>query len=204
MPEATKITLSPQERQLLADTGWILTKRSLTGKVYDLFGQLSLRFTQILDQQKDGLPPEVVSSEPKIYKGENYREFPYVMLDHPRCFHGQDSFAIRSFFWWGQFFSLALQLSGSYKKAFEKQLLQHIANGHAGNFFLCVAEDPWQHHFQPDNYRAMHTMSLAEIEQVFRQHDFCKMALKFSVEEWDELPGLMEHGFVSILGLLNT
>lgn len=188
---------------MLADTGWILTKRSVTDKVYDLFGQLSGRFRKLLEQQA-GLPPEVVSSEPKIYKGENYHEFPYVMLDHPRCFQGQDSFAIRSFFWWGQFFSMALQLSGNYKKAFEKQLLQHIANGEAGHFYLCVAEDPWQHHFDPDNYRAMDTMSRAETEQVFRQHDFCKIALKFSLEEWDELHGLMEHGFISILGMLKT
>ena len=61
--------------------------------------------------------PEVIkTSTPKISKGENYKDLPYVMLDYPRCFQKEKTIAIRTFFWWGNFFSINLQLSGEYKE----------------------------------------------------------------------------------------
>ena len=55
----------------------------------------------------------IVQSTPKIAKGENYLQLPYVLLDYPRCFDKENIFAIRTMFWWGNFFSITLHLSGS-------------------------------------------------------------------------------------------
>ena len=203
MPDATKITLSPQERQLVTDTGWILTKRSLIDKVYQLFGQLSERYSIQLKASANWLPADVVNSEPKIYKGENYLELPYVMLDHPRCFTGDDVFAIRTLFWWGNFFSLTLQLGGIYKAKFESRLLPSVKLKKE-NLYICIGDDPWQHHFESGNYRRLDTMDHADLEKEMQRKDFCKLAVKFPIDQWDEIPDLLEGVFINLLEALKT
>ena len=202
MPDTTKITLSPQERQLVTDPGWILTKRSVIDKVYRLLGDQSDRIGIHLRSSKDWLPTEVGNSEPKIYRGESYLELPYVMLDHPRCFKGDDAFAIRIFFWWGNFFSLTLQLSGAYKSTFEKPLLQHLQRLREENMYLCIADDPWQHHFEDSNYRSIESMSQSELNMEFQRKEFCKISVKFPIGRWDEMPELLEGALVLMLNAL--
>ena len=95
---STKVTLSPKELELVNDTGWILTKNAIIAKVYALFGQLSEQYGTALEQHPYLLQGETSFRSPKIAKGEQYEGLPWVMLDHPRCFTGSDTFAIRSFF----------------------------------------------------------------------------------------------------------
>src|SRR5688572_20484305 len=106
----TNVKLSKEELGMVTDAGLILTKNRIIQKVYDLFGEVSM----VYQQQHDRFPVEVVAVSPKISRGENYRGLPWVMLDYPRRFSQADVFAIRSFFWWGGFFSFTLQLKGSY------------------------------------------------------------------------------------------
>ena len=80
MSEA-KVTLSPKELELVNNADWILTKNLIIQKVYDLFGQVAAtyqldvaRFTEF-----DATPTCTIS--PKISKGEQYQQLPYVMLD---------------------------------------------------------------------------------------------------------------------------
>src|SRR5262245_61567301 len=112
MQESAKVSLSAFEQQLVTDANWILTKNGIIEKVYLLFGNLSEHYKQepLLQQ----LPAEAVTASPKIARGENYEGLPYVMLDYPRCFGKEDTLAIRTFFWWGHFFSITLQLKGKY------------------------------------------------------------------------------------------
>src|SRR4051812_7539492 len=114
MTDATKITLSDKELSLVKNVEWILTKQMIIQKVYDLFagGVETIRSAVI---NSHSLPDNVRLSVPKIYKGENYLQLPYVIMDYPRCFDKEDIFAIRTMFWWGNFFSITLHLSGIYK-----------------------------------------------------------------------------------------
>ena len=64
------------------------------------------------------LPEEVLIQSPKISRGENYNGLPYVMLDYPRCFGKEDVFAMRTMFWWGNFFSITWHLKGKYSKEY--------------------------------------------------------------------------------------
>ena len=82
----TKIALSPDELQLAQNSDWILTKRNIIDKVVLLFSGCCDNMRDIIQAEKNRLPPEAFLSEPKISKGENYRQLPYVILDYPRNF----------------------------------------------------------------------------------------------------------------------
>jgi len=117
MIDKTKITLSAKELELVCSTDWILTKHIIIEKVINLFSAMLISMQQKTGEQKSNLPVEVFIKDPKISRGENYRQLPYVMLDYPRYFEKQDTLAIRTFFWWGNFFSINLQLSGNIKNS---------------------------------------------------------------------------------------
>ena len=150
MDDLTKITLSERELEKVMDKEWILTKRAVTEKVYVL---LSDEIPVIKDLFAAAVinDEEIISSTPKIYKGENYQSFPYVTLDYPAVFGKENIFALRTMFWWGNFFSITLHLSGKYKELFFKKIAQNLQEETA-DLFICVNEDEWQHHFEPENY----------------------------------------------------
>ena len=89
---------------------------------------------------------------PKISKGENYKGLPYLVLDYPRYFGKDDHFAIRSMFWWGNFFSITLHLSGIYKKMYENKIEASFTLLKEESFFIGISDDQWEHHFETSNY----------------------------------------------------
>lgn len=169
------VTLSYAEMKLVTNASFILTKNSIINKVYALFGELSNTFKNIATQQY--LPEEVLYTSPKIYRGENYEGLPWVMLDYPRYFKNEDFFAIRVFFWWGNFFSITLQLKGKYKTTFQNSF-SNIVND---NWFLCLNENEWQHHFREDNYKPLVLVSETELNNL----SFIKLAKKIPLTEWN-------------------
>ena len=129
MNAETKITLSAKELELVCNTDWILTKHAIIHKVYDLFGEQSALMQQWIMNEEKHLPDEVNKYQPKITKGEKLsRLLPYVILDYPRCFEKERMLAIRTMFWWGNFFSVTLQLAGNYKETALPSLLNNFEN----------------------------------------------------------------------------
>ncbi|MEJ7682915.1 MAG: hypothetical protein WKG06_34675, partial [Segetibacter sp.] len=74
------------------------------------------------------------------------------MLDYPRQFGKTDVFAIRSFFWWGNFFSITLQLAGQYHQRYASAIQNAINNNRFEEWHISCAKDQWEHHFESNNY----------------------------------------------------
>jgi hypothetical protein len=196
MSVKAKITLSDKELSLVLDPEIILTKRAIIDKVYDLFADMAGYIqTSIIDNGK--LPEELHFTVPKISKGENYLQLPYVMLDYPRFFGKEDVFAIRTMFWWGNFFSITIMASGIFRKLINTDAVRGDAD-----FFVNVNEDPWQHHFAPDNFIKCNKLSSDEWSACISNHAFIKFALKYNLEQWNEMPELLREGYRQIAGLL--
>jgi hypothetical protein len=139
----------------------------------------------LVRENQAGLPGIVSGSTPKISRGENYRQLPYVMLDYPRHFTKADTLAIRTLFWWGNFFSVNLHLSGESKSFATPQLLKRFKVLQEQQYWICIHEDPWQHHFDAANYRPLLQYSVEEFEEILNSGAFVKIAKKLSVTEWD-------------------
>jgi hypothetical protein len=193
----TKIVLSPEELELVTNAGWILTKNAIIEKVYALFGALS-------DAYRDELSNHPLLLEaagdrsPKISKGEQYEALPWVMLDYPRNYVGSDAFGIRSFFWWGNFCSITVQLSGIYQQQFATAIrhwLQHAPPG----WFIGNGDEPWKHHFRKDNYEPLH-----EWKGDIHTMPFIKIAKRISLHEWDALDDFFLTQYREITRLLTA
>src|SRR4030095_2674077 len=169
--DTAKIRLSPEEKALINRTDWILTKNNLIGKVNQLLSEL--QSSQVLALQGiPGISKEIVSSSPKISKGENYKGLPWLILDYPRLFAKESFFAIRTLFWWGNFFSTTLHVSGTYKDAYLQKIIGSFAHLQEQNFYVCINNDEWQHHFEKDNYRGVEELSLSEFEAIAHYRSF--------------------------------
>jgi hypothetical protein len=202
MKQQSKLNLSDEELQLANNTGWILTKHDIVRKVYELFGELAQQYKATLDEEF--MFAGLVAQDPKISKGENYLQLPYVMLDYPREFNHQDVFAVRTMFWWGNFFSITVHLSGSYKKEFEEKLLQGFTLLQQQGFYACVNEDPWQHHFEETNYYPVNRLTETEFEKLVTQKNFLKLAAKIPVTVGDEVPVMLATNFKLLMKLLTN
>ena len=118
MSDQTKIQLSPFESQLVNNSEWILTKNLIIKKAQQLLEEVQESIWRYTTVSRVNLPGEVTAISPKISKGENYHGLPWLTLDYPRYFQKEKVFAIRTMFWWGNFFSTTIHLSGQYKERY--------------------------------------------------------------------------------------
>jgi hypothetical protein len=188
----TNVKLSIEELALVTNAELILTKNRIIQKVYELFGELSEEY-KVAGNSFD---ETILSVPPKISKGENYLGLPWVMLDYPRRFSKTDVFAIRTFFWWGNFFSITLQLQGIYQERFSAVIKDKL---NKQDWWLCTdTSDAWQHHFDTDHYsRYDGTVELSS-------WPFIKLAKKIPLQEWDNSFDFLSNTFKEIAEVLST
>jgi hypothetical protein len=170
--DAAKISLSAKELQLVTNAYWILTKNHIIEKVKSLLASLQQQQQALLKKNAFTLPKEAAKSSPKISKGENYKGLPYLVLDYPRYFDKENIFAIRTMFWWGNFFSCTLHLSGRYKKDAVAKLISSRSALIKNDFFICVSDNQWEHHFENDNYAGINSISKKGFEKMIMEKSF--------------------------------
>ena len=195
--------LSTKERELVLNTDWILTKNAVIQKVYDLFGGLSLEYQDLLTNHHFSLPPEAQKHFPKISKGEQYEGLPWVMLDYPRYYTKSDSFGIRSFFWWGNFCSITIQLSGIHQQNYFESIQNYfmingIASAKCKDWFIGINDDPWLHNFEKNNFQPISEKLLKAMPDM----RYIKLAKKIPLQQWDGVTNFFEQNFLGIISML--
>jgi len=181
--DKAKIRLSSKEMELVTNADWILTKNTIIEKAKNLFGELQEMMTEDLGRV---LTHNYTKVPPKISKGENYRGLPYLILDYPRLFEKENIFAIRTMFWWGNFFSITLHMAGSYKKQDEEKCIQAYPVFRDNDFFICTNKEQWEHHFDPSNYALVKNLSQMEWKKIISENSFIKIANKHPLHHWND------------------
>ncbi len=201
---SAKIHLSAEELQMVQNAQWLLTKNIIIEKVYTLFGELAAENRQWVQEQPAFLPVEILLLSPKISRGEKYKGLPYVMLDYPRCFGKEDVFAIRTFFWWGNFFSITLHLKGQYQRLFLPSLIKHWPLLSANNFLLSITGDEWEHDQNGGNFSSIQDTITNEQALKLTSAAFIKLSCPVALSRWNDakeiLSGLNEVIFQSVTG----
>ncbi|HYE56045.1 MAG TPA: hypothetical protein VD996_14445 [Chitinophagaceae bacterium] len=186
--EATKILLSEDELNLVLDSQWLLTKNRIIEKAKGMFGVLAAKLQEGV--QHSALPRSVHLFSAKVFKGEYYEGLPYVMLDYPRVFSKDDVLAMRTMFWWGNFFSVTLHLKGMYVQQFGDALHRSKLLLAENEFYIGVGDDEWRHDFGSDNYRRV-SVDETVFERVLAEHAFVKVAANVSLSRWNEAVALL-------------
>ncbi|HEY6435626.1 MAG TPA: hypothetical protein VIY47_03485 [Ignavibacteriaceae bacterium] len=183
----SKIHLSPEELQLVQNAQLLLTKNNIIEKVYALFGELASALQQSSIYTTNYLPAELLTLGPKISRGEKYKGLPYVMLDYPRCFGKEDIFAVRSFFWWGNFFSVTLHLKGKYQQLYIPYLQKQSALLAANDFQVCFTGEEWEHDLSDGNYIPLSIISDTYSEIDLTDKPFYKITSRVELHQWNEM-----------------
>lgn len=199
MNHRAKIHLSNLETELVNNTEWIFTKQKIIEKLYNLFGELHDEYRKIVEGQLHLLPSVFQKPGGKISRGENYNGLPYVMLDYPAVFGKENILAVRTMFWWGNFFSTSLHLSGSYVK--QQHIHEWLSYFQERDFFICVNETQWQHDFHPMNFIDIKTMDDNQTELLTKK-DFFKVAAKIDLYQWNAAPELLKQSFEEIINFI--
>ena len=172
-------SLTTYEMQLVTDPQVLMTKNSIIKKVSEIFGELAEKYKKEISNK---IPDSKTLINPKISKGENYKGLPYVILDFPRQFNKTDIFAIRSFFWWGNFFSITLHLAGQYHQKYATAIKNAIDERFYEEWYIGLLGNQWEHHFESNNY-----LSLSQgIDYDIAELPYLKLAKKIPLNKWDE------------------
>ncbi len=201
MASVAKLILSDTELMFVQDKQFILAKQHIIAVVFDMFSILSENLQPVLQSRKVKLPGEMLYAVPKIYKGEQYLNFPYVMLDYPAVFSKESIFAVRHMFWWSNFFSVTLHVSGEYKEAFQQSINNNIAQNNQ-ELYVCVNDNQWQHHFEDNNYVLVSSKNAREINAIFEKQSFLKIAMRFPISDWKNMLINLENGSLKLMKLL--
>ncbi len=197
-----KIRLSPKELELVNDARIILTKNDILQKTKELLGQLQLRYRDHLLKTEGILPGIVNKTSPKIARGENYKGLPWLVLDYPRSFSRDSIFAVRTMFWWGNFFSITLHLSGEHKKLFAGKIAAAYPALKKKGFSCNAGSEEWEHHFEKENYTSLAKMGRKEFEQAVVKGKFLKLANRVSLKKWDKISVILDRYFIQLLSIL--
>ncbi|PZP49006.1 MAG: hypothetical protein DI598_08905 [Pseudopedobacter saltans] len=164
-----------------------MTKNRVIKKLQIAFGQIAIKYQEVVEKGMPTWNPEGIKT-PKISKGEQYEGLPYLMLDYPRMFSSNDTFAVRSFFWWGNYFSISLLLTGSSQTKLEQYLLNHPS---LQTWHLDMSDTPWNH--------AWSEKQSPKLEDVNKQNyipkDFFKLSKQIPLTHWQDMERFFEKEF---------
>lgn len=194
--QRSKIHLSKEESALVLDPHWILTKRSIMEKVGGLLGLLADEY-RLQSGSSDQLPPEARAGNPKLSRGENYKGVPYMVLDYPSLWDREHVFAVRTMFWWGNYFSLCLHLKGRYREQFAPAVLAALERS-SRQWFLAVGGNEWSHDITEDGYACTCELS-QEQWAAAGTLNFFKAVFVVPLEKWDDADTLLAEGYGEIM-----
>jgi hypothetical protein len=183
--EVSKVQLSGAELDLVHNADIILTKNRIIRKAISLFEALQDQMLNTI-QHTGAQVADIYRTPPKISRGENYRELPYVVLDYPRTAHMGNLAFIRTLFWWGHFFSSTLHVSGFYR---ERTVQPASAAFHLlakKGYYIGIQSDPWQHHFEKDNYQKLSEITEAAFPDLLLAHSHIKIAARWPLAVWND------------------
>ena len=188
--ENPKVKFEKEELALLVQPEFFLTKKRLGVKINDLLTQCIPIIEGKLERNSSHLPQNIINSQPKISRGENYLSYPWQILDYPRDFGKEDIFALRTLCWYGNGFSLSLHLSGEYAKKHIDGIAANLSILAKNNFYICIHSDPFQHHFEEDNIIKCcdFVQAGSSLHWLLENNKFIKIVKLFSFEEIDSIP----------------
>jgi hypothetical protein len=206
-------TLSPEESAFVADPAWILMKNRIIVRTVAFFAELggwmqgrepaALVEGPVQSQASVNLQA-IRQTPPRISKGENYKGLPYVVLDYPRRFGRDDVFAIRTLFWWGNYFSVTLHLKGRYKDLFLAAIRQHISVLGSAGFHIGISDDEWRHELEEDNYRALTGMDAAALNKIFLGKGFLKLSAKCGLQHGEATGAILLQLYYTVIQVINS
>lgn len=199
--QVTNFNFTPEEVAALCERNFFLLKNSATQKVINLLGLLEKEMKKEMKRYPIDVK-ELNKSSGKIFRGENYKHFPYIMLDCPRLFSTHSIFAFRSMFWWGHEFSFTLHLQGEALEKCRKSLYDNFNLLSGKEVFYCINDTPWQYNFDKENYLPFENVKDRREELLTKP--FIKVSRKLNVDAHENVYEYGIESFKLFMGIMNS
>lgn len=177
----------PAEMELVSSPDIILTKNAILQKIKSFLEEVQVKQLNILRDYSSQLPQEVLTTSPKISRGENYKGLPWLVLDNPRHFRANNIFAIRTMFWWGNFFSITLHLSGNNKSDLLQKILENSSLLKENDFYVYTGDNEWAHDLDTASCKKLSAINTDGLEKFFSANNFLKLAIKFPIDSLEAI-----------------
>ncbi|MEY2830235.1 MAG: hypothetical protein RIQ33_2093 [Bacteroidota bacterium] len=126
---------------------------------------------------------------PKISKGENYLNLPWVMADYPAYFDAENIFAYRMFYLWGTEINFFMLLKGDFLKHYQPTILSQIKNNIFENIFIYMGDDAWKHTID-EPYQPIKQIKIEQIIAQINSYGFLKLAVNYSPDQINNIENL--------------
>lgn len=185
----TSYLFSNDELNFISDKAFFEKKAAINNKVIEHLNMLQQRVNILLKANTDWLPENVLHSSPKISRGENYKGFPWLVLDYPRVFSNEEVFAFRTLFWWSHSWVLTFQLSGSFFKQFYSSIRANLNSFMDVSCKIGIGKDPWIHNPEDVMYVDLQKFISAEspFDEVIHDQPFFKLIKKIEFGKSEKL-----------------
>ncbi|MFT7160024.1 MAG: hypothetical protein ACI9GZ_001196 [Bacteroidia bacterium] len=184
LKEVNNMSLTKSELGILEDAEFLLTKARLISKVQTLLAEVRTEINKHIKIAAFSFPSDIYPKTGKISRGENYKNLPYLVLDHPSLFRSEDIFAFRTMFWWGNFFSATLHLEGQSLEKYRGAIANNIKRLDGEQIYVAIGESPWHYDYEENNY-----IPLNEVDKQFIEDcKFLKLSKKTELKNWENIP----------------
>jgi hypothetical protein len=192
--------LSQKELEYLQNTDFLLTKSQITQKLTAALGQVQGNLKKFILDNHLILPQTLDYQVGKISKGEKYRDLPYLVLDFPKLFKPKQIWAFRTMVWWGNFASCTLHLQGEIWQNYQAHFSQNCQILHHQGVYLGINAEPWEYHFEKDNYIMWDDLNDFERLEIIKNHPFLKISRQLPIAQIADLEAFSLSSFQLFAG----
>jgi hypothetical protein len=90
-------------------------------------------------------------------------------------------------FWWGNFFSITLHLSGNNKSGLLQKILENSPLLKENGFYVYDGEDEWAHDLDNASCKKLSAINPENIEKIFAANNFLILAIKFPIDSLEAI-----------------
>ena len=94
--------------------------------------------------------------------------------------------AIRTLFWWGNFYSVTLHLKGKYLDHVKPGILSVLPLLSGYNMFISYKGDEWSHDLLSEHYQQLAGFNPEQLEDMIRGAQFLKLTGKVELSQWEK------------------
>jgi hypothetical protein len=183
----SETSLSPTELSVFMDKSYMPLKFVVMAKMELLLNELRKQIIAEIEPVIQTFPPDFDVRTGKITKGENYKTYPYRVLDMPSAFKKTNIFTYRTVVLWGHHISFHLIVSGKYKDQLQDRLFS-IAGAMPEALCLSKQTSPFEWDFKPEEFIQARAMKEPAIQDAVRNSDFIKITFILPLNRYQEMP----------------
>lgn len=175
----------PNELNFIADRQWMDQRRLLQHKLKNRLGNCGNALRE--DWEKSPLPPLLAGMtfvQARVSQGDNYRGYPWMVLDYPARYSKEVIIAQRFFVLWGHALYFSWHLRGPLAVEIRKNFEKRWDYFGRLNYYLFRGTDEWEQRLDSEQFARVRGL---EIEQVLEGSGDFKAGIRLDLDEMNQL-----------------